>query len=294
MNAREKIRKVVLPVGGFGTRFLPATKAIPKEMMPVGNVPLIQHALEEARDAGIEQFIFITGRNKNAIMNHFDVAYELDSRLSESAKIQELALTRNWLPSSGKTIFIRQQRPAGLGHAIMCAKGVIGNEPFAVILADELFVPGVLRALIETYNSFGGSVLGLAEVSPLLADQYGIASVQAIDSRVSKVIGLVEKPNYGTAPSNLSVAGRYVLQPEIFDFLQQTLPGRNNEIQLTDALSAMLTTSDVFGCTLRSERFDCGSPLGWLEANIASFLKSELTSVRAHDMLRKYSCTYSE
>jgi len=288
---RKKIRKVVFPVGGFGTRFLPATKALPKEMLSVGKVPLIQLAFEEAKAAGIEQFILITGRNKNAISNHFDNSYELNSVLSENDKKLELSLTRDWLPDAGKMIFIRQQVPAGLGHAILCAKDVIGDEPFAVILADELLYQpqGFLKSMIDTYNSYGGNLLALFQVEKANTKNYGIVSVEERKEAILKIKDMIEKPTPEAAPSDLAIVGRYILQPEIFEFLNKTKPGKNGEIQITDAMKEMMqaTVTKFHGMVFQGERFDCGSYLGLLEANIAYSLRDEKISGQVKNILKK-------
>jgi UTP--glucose-1-phosphate uridylyltransferase len=287
----KKIRKVVFPVGGFGTRFLPATKALPKEMLAVGKTPLIQLAFEEARDAGMEQFIMITGRNKSAITNHFDHAYELNSILSENDKKLELAMTKDWLPDAGKMVFIRQQVPAGLGHAILCAKDVIGDEPFAVILADELLYQpkGFLKSMIETYNSYGGNLVALFKVAQEETKSYGIVSPGTIDGAIVKINDMVEKPSVESAPSNLAIVGRYILQPEIFAFLSKTKPGRNGEIQITDAMREMMKSqlASFHGVLFQGERFDCGGYLGLLEANIAYSLRDPKISAQVKNLLKK-------
>lgn len=288
----KKIRKVVFPVGGFGTRFLPATKSIPKEMLPVDNIPLIQHAFEEARAAGMEQFIFITGRNKSAINNHFDVSYELNAMLSERDKQLEIQLTKNWLPEPGKIVFIRQQAPMGLGHALLCAKDVVGDEPFAVILADEFLVKGqpFLKQMVQTYNDHGDNVIGLYEAEKASLKNYGVAAVENFKPNLFKLSKLVEKPKLEEAPSNLIIVGRYILQPQIFDFLSQTLPGANNEIQLTDAMNAMIQNKNNFlGLVFDGHRFDCGEHLGWLEANVFCSLLNGDKSNAVKQILNKYA-----
>ncbi|NRA73596.1 MAG: UTP--glucose-1-phosphate uridylyltransferase GalU [Rickettsiales bacterium] len=287
----NKIRKVIFPVGGLGTRFLPATKALPKEMLPVVNIPLIQFAFEEAQNAGIEQFIFITGRNKNAINNHFDHAYELNSILSEREKKLEISLTKDWLPDAGKIIFIRQQNPAGLGHAVLCAKDVIGNEPFAVILADELLYQkqGFLKSMIEAYNSHLGNFVGLFPVEKDKTKNYGIVSAKKSNDTILEINEMLEKPDPKDAPSNLAIIGRYILQPTIFEFLNKTAPNKNGEIQITDAMQAMLssTKEKFYGMIFQGERFDCGNYLGLLEANIAYALKDLKFSSQVKNILKK-------
>jgi len=289
---KQQIRKVIFPVGGFGTRFLPATKALPKEMLSVANVPLIQLAFEEARSAGIEQFIFITGRNKNAIGNHFDQAYELNSILSEHDKEVELSLTKDWLPEAGKIIFIRQQEPAGLGHAILCAKDVIGDEPFAVVLADELLSQpkGFLKSMINAYNLCAGNFLALSKVAQADTQNYGIVSFEKTNEIIVKIKDMIEKPSPEIAPSNLAIVGRYILQPKIFEFLTRTKAGKNGEIQLTDAMREMIKSNaaDFYGMQFKGERFDCGSYLGLLEANIAYSLQDKRWSDQVKNILKKH------
>lgn len=293
----KKIRKVVFPVGGFGTRFLPATKAIPKEMLPVNNIPLIQYAFEEARAAGMEQFIFITSRNKSAIANHFDVSYELNALLSEQDKQLELQLTKDWLPEQGNIIFIPQQMPLGLGHALLCAKNVVGDEPFAVILADELLISqdSFLKQMVEVYNDHvsmkgeGYNVIGIHAADPACLKNYGVAAVEGYKSNLFRLSGLVEKPKLSEAPSNFILVGRYILQPQVFEFLSKTMPGANNEIQLTDAMNAMLQKTHKFlGLAFDKHRFDCGESIGWLEANVFCSLMNRDKSKAVEQMLNKY------
>lgn len=294
----QKIRKVVFPVGGFGTRFLPATKAIPKEMLPVNNIPLIQYAFEEAKAAGMEQFIFITGRNKSAINNHFDVSYELNSFLSDQDKKLELQLTQSWIPDPGKIVFIRQQIPAGLGHALLCARDVVGNEPFAVILADELFVSptSFLKQMVEVYSDNPGNIIGIDEEEQSALKNYGVAAIENYKDNLLKLTGLVEKPDATEAPSNFIVAGRYILQPQIFDFLSKAKPGKNNEIQLTDAMNAMLREKQepFFGLKFDGHRFDCGTHNGWLDANIFCALMNKSRRAEVESLLHKYFKTCLE
>jgi UTP-glucose-1-phosphate uridylyltransferase len=287
----KKIRKVVFPVGGFGTRFLPATKVLPKEMLSVGKTPLIQLAFEEAKAAGMEQFIMITGRNKSAISNHFDQSYELNSILSDNDKKLEFALAKDWLPEPGKMVFIRQQVPCGLGHAILCARDVIGNEAFAVILADELLYQprGFLKSMVEAYEAHGGNFVSLFQVKKEEANNYGIISVDERNGAVIKIKDMVEKPAITDAPSDLAIVGRYILQPEIFEFLDKTKPGKNGEIQITDAMKEMMKTSsaEFRGLVFQGERFDCGNYLGFLEANIAYALKDKKISEQVKNILKK-------
>ena len=288
----QKIRKAVFPVGGLGTRFLPSTKALPKEMLPVANIPLIQRAFMEAKEAGIEQFIFINGRNKNVISNHFDIVYELNSVLSENAKARELSIINDWLPESGKTVFIRQQQTAGLGHAILCAKDAVGDEPFAVILADELLYSpnseeNFLKNMVRLYQERDANIIGLAEVAKSEVKKYGIAdgSTDKTNSKVLNLVDLVEKPEVEKAPSNFSITGRYILKPEIFEFLKNQKAGVNSEIQLTDAMKKMMDSSDFLGLIFKGLRYDCGSPDGWLEANIALSLLNKETKEKTIEII---------
>jgi len=264
----------VFPVGGLGTRFLPATKSMPKEMLPVVDKPLIHYAFEEARAAGIEQFIFVTGRNKHAIEDHFDHVYELQTHLSTKNKNRELELTSNWLPQAGNVCFTRQQEPRGLGHAVWCARHLIGNEPFAVILADDMVHAKTpcLKQMVEAYAETGGNILGVMDIERDKTDRYGIVDIDARhksrDKRITKAKGLVEKPAPKDAPSTLSIIGRYILQPEIFDILDKQKPGAGGEIQLTDAINKMVSKG-VYGYRFEGTRYDCGGLVGFVAANVA-------------------------
>ncbi|NLA51702.1 MAG: UTP--glucose-1-phosphate uridylyltransferase GalU [Alcaligenaceae bacterium] len=265
------IRKAVFPVAGLGTRFLPATKAMPKEMLPVVDKPLIQYAVEEAVKAGITDLIFITGRHKRSIEDHFDYMPELEHELEQKGKQELLDIVRNILPSNVNCIYIRQPAPLGLGHAVLCAEPVVGNEPFAVLLADDLIdaeVP-VTQQLIDVAHAFGGSVLGTQVVAPSETKKYGIIAGQSLDDKVRRVEQIVEKPNPEDAPSNSAVVGRYILEPEIFEHLRHTQKGAGNEIQLTDGIASMLQSRKVFGCDYEGVRYDCGSKEGFFRANIA-------------------------
>lgn len=273
----NKVKLAVFPVGGLGTRFLPATKAMPKEMLTVVDKPLIQYAYEEARAAGIEQFIFITGRNKNVISNHFDHAYELQQVLTEKEKKDQLALTKDWLPKAGNVAFIRQQEPLGLGHAIACARHFAGNQPFAVLLADEMFLSPqktLLQEMVEVYEQRGGNIIGVSEVPKERVSSYGVIAPKQEDANgVITIGGMVEKPKPEDAPSNLSIVGRYVLEPQIFDYLAKGQKSKDGEIQLTDAMASMLHDRPFYGVKLKGERFDCGGRKGFMEANIAYALQ---------------------
>ena len=265
------IRKAVFPVAGLGTRFLPATKAMPKEMLPVEDKPLIQYAVEEAVKSGITDLIFITGRHKRSIEDHFDYMPELEHELEQKGKQELLDIVRGILPSNVNCIYIRQPAPLGLGHAVLCAEPVVGNEPFAVLLADDLIdadVP-VTQQLIDVAHAFGGSVLGTQIVEPAETKKYGIIAGKSLDDKVRHVEQIVEKPNPEDAPSNSAVVGRYILEPEIFEHLRHTQKGAGNEIQLTDGIASMLQSRKVFGCDYEGVRYDCGSKEGFFRANIA-------------------------
>lgn len=289
------IKKAIFPVGGLGTRFLPATKAMPKEMLPVASKPLIQHAFEEAVEAGIEQFIFITGRNKNAISNHFDHSYELQRILSDKQKKDALAMSKDWLPSAGNVAFVRQQEPLGLGHAVWCARNFIGkDEPFAVLLADDLFFnhgdDNVMKQMVDCYQEKGGNMIAISEIDEEYTHRYGIIAPEAEDGKTVKIRHMVEKPAPADAPSRLAISGRYILQPEIFDFLENQKKGSGDEVQLTDAMDRMLTKgADYHGVKFEGQRFDCGSRIGFLEANIALSLAHDELRDGVKDIITKYS-----
>lgn len=285
----QKIRKIVFPVGGLGTRFLPATKAMPKEMLPVVDKPLIHHAFEEARAAGIEQFIFITGRNKNVLNNHFDHSYELQSILSEANKNKELALTKNWLPDPGNIIFIRQQEPLGLGHAVWCARHVIGNEPFAVALADDIVLAktACIKQMVDNYID-GSHMVAVMDVPREKTNRYGILDIESEKGQIVKCRGLVEKPAPDKAPSTLSIIGRYILQPSVFDHLSKFEKGAGSEIQLTDAIAHSIGKTDVYGYRFEGKRFDCGERTGYVEANLAFALANPEMRDRVKAFLKDY------
>jgi UTP--glucose-1-phosphate uridylyltransferase len=275
----KRIRKAVFPVAGLGTRFLPATKAMPKEMLTVVDRPAIQHVVDEARAAGIEHFIFVTGRNKESIENHFDRQPELEETLAKRNKTKELELLAKDLPAAGATSFTRQQEPLGLGHAVWCARDIVGDEPFAVLLPDMLHhgEPACLKEMIDAYDAHGGSHIAVAPVPEEDAHLYGIVAVDDKDAKVSKITGMVEKPKQGTAPSNLHVTGRYILQPEIFDILENQERGAGNEIQLTDAMMAMQESGKYPFHAVRFDGtiYDCGTKIGFLMANVAYALERE-------------------
>jgi UTP--glucose-1-phosphate uridylyltransferase len=266
----NKVTKAVFPVAGLGTRFLPATKASPKEMMPVVDKPLIQYAVEEAVAAGITDMIFVTGRTKRAIEDHFDKAYELESELALKHKDEMLEFVQNLLPRNINCIYIRQSEALGLGHAVLCAKPVIGNEPFAVLLADDLLDadPPVMKQMTDTYEYYRCSVLGVMDVARADTSSYGIVKSSSVAERVERIEAIVEKPKPEDAPSTLAVVGRYILTPRIFHHLESVTPGSGGEIQLTDGIASMLVEEQVLAYRYAGTRFDCGSKLGYLQATV--------------------------
>ncbi len=268
----KPVRKAVFPVAGLGTRFLPATKSMPKEMLTVVDKPLIQYAVEEALEAGIEQIIFVTGRGKGALEDHFDISYELEATMKARGK--SLSVIESIRQKPGSPVYVRQQEPLGLGHAVWCAREIVGDEPFAVLLPDELMVGGFLKQMVGAYEKVGGNVIGALEVPDSETDKYGIISPGTTDGKLTEVVGLVEKPK-GKAPSNLMIPGRYILQPEIMKILDQQEPGAGGEIQLTDAMAKLIGTQPFHGFTFDGQRYDCGDKAGWLTANIALGLARE-------------------
>jgi UTP--glucose-1-phosphate uridylyltransferase len=267
----KKITKAVFPVAGLGTRFLPATKASPKEMMSIVDKPLIQYAVEEAMAAGIIDMVFITGRTKRSIEDHFDKAYEMEAELEARGKHELLKIARDTAPSHINCIYIRQSEPLGLGHAVLCASAVVGDEPFAVLLADDLIDADtpVLKQMADVYSYYRCSVLGTMEVPREQTRQYGIVSTEAESGDVQRIKGIVEKPAPDQAPSTQAVVGRYILTPHIFDHLRRVKPGAGGEIQLTDAISSLLAEEAVLAYRFKGTRYDCGSKLGYLQATIA-------------------------
>jgi len=265
-----KLKKAVFPVAGFGSRFLPVTKASPKEMLPIVDKPLIQYAVEEAAAAGITEMIFVTGRNKRAIEDHFDKAYELETELERKGKDVLLDQVRSVLPEGVKCIYIRQPEPLGLGHAVLCAQPVVGDAPFAVILADDLMDPDAraMSRMAQAFEREGSSLLGVEEVPREQTQSYGIVTIDRMDGDLARIHSIVEKPKPADAPSTLGVIGRYVLTPRIFELLAEVSPGAGGEIQLTDAISALLGHERVLAVRLPGRRFDCGSKLGYLQATI--------------------------
>lgn len=287
----KKITKAVFPVAGLGSRFLPATKAQPKEMLPIVDKPLIQYAVEEAVAAGITEMIFITGRNKRAIEDHFDKAYEMEAELEAAGKEELLTLVRSVIPSNIHCIFIRQSAPLGLGHAVLCARPVIGNEPFAVLLADDLMdaddgqLP-VIAQMTRLYETERASIVAVQDVPRALTRQYGIVSSSAYKERLELMHGIIEKPMPEDAPSTLGVSGRYVLSNRIFDYLENQVKGQGGEIQLTDAIARLLQSEPVYAYRYAATRYDCGSKLGYLEASVALGLKHPETGAAFAAYLR--------
>jgi UTP--glucose-1-phosphate uridylyltransferase len=275
----RKIRKAVFPVAGLGTRFLPATKAMPKEMLTVVDRPLIQHVVDEAREAGIEHFVFVTGRNKGVIEDHFDRQFELESTLRERGKTTELALLDRDLPGAGAMSFIRQQSPLGLGHAVWCAREIVGSEPFALLLPDVLVQAkkSCLAQMIDAYAALGANanLIAVEEVPEDLTHMYGVVGMGKRKGSAFEITGMVEKPPRGKAPSNRIITGRYILQPEIFEFLAKQERGAGGEIQLTDAMLGLAKKQPFYGVDFEGRTFDCGSKIGFLSANVAYALARE-------------------
>jgi len=287
----KKLRKAVLPVAGLGTRFLPATKAMAKEMLPVVDKPLIQYAVEEAREAGIEQFCLVTGRGKTALIDHFDVAYELEATLRERNKTDLIVMLDTMKVLPGSITTVRQQVPHGLGHAIWCARAFIGEDPFAILLPDDLVLSDVscLKQLADAYAETGGNVVAVAEVPHDQTNKYGIVRVGHDDGRMVEVLGLVEKPRPEDAPSNLSVIGRYILLPEVLEHLSRMERGSGGEVQLTDAMAKMIGHTPFHGLRYEGRRFDCGDKIGFLEAQIAFALKRPDLAPAVREFLRHYT-----
>ena len=288
--AIKPLRKAVFPVGGLGTRFLPATKAVPKEMLPVVDRPLIQYAVDEAIEAGIEQMIFVTGRGKSAIEDHFDIAYELEATMSARGKSLKLLEQTRLAP--GAVAYVRQQEPMGLGHAVWCARDIIGDEPFAVLLADDFMVgePGCLKQMVAAYEQTGGNIICAQEVPDDMTHMYGVITPGTRDGALTEVKGLVEKPAAGTSPSNLAVIGRYILQPEVMRILETQGKGAGGEIQLTDAMARMIGDQPFHGLTFQGKRYDCGDKAGYMTANLAVALTrpeiAETVRIFAVDLLK--------
>ncbi len=288
----KPLRKAVLPVAGLGTRFLPATKATAKEMLPVVDKPLIQYAVEEARAAGIEQFCMVTGRGKIGLVEHFDIAFELEATLRERGKDDVLKMLNDQALPPGSIASVRQQVPLGLGHAIWCARSFIGEDPFAILLPDDLVLSKTpcLQQLAEAYNETGGNIVAVTEVPREQTNRYGILDVASDDGRLVEVRGLVEKPDPKDAPSNLSIIGRYVLMPQVLQYLSKMERGAGNEVQLTDAMAKMIGNTPFHGLRYEGERFDCGDKVGFLEAQIAFALQRP----DLQDAVRKFLTKYRE
>ena len=286
----RRVRKAVFPVAGMGTRFLPATKANPKEMLPIVDKPLIQYAAEEAVEAGIEELIFVTGRAKRSIPDHFDKAYELEAELEKNNKPQMLELVRNILPPHVSCIYIRQAEPLGLGHAVLCARPAVGDEPFAVILADDLIdggeAGGCLKQMMGVFSHYNTGVIAVQPVPPEDTDKYGIVEVKSVDGRVSKIQTIVEKPKPAVAPSNLAVVGRYILPGEIMQILATLERGAGGEIQLTDGIARLLERQQVLAYEFIGTRYDCGSKLGYLDATVDYALKHPELATDFAELLR--------
>lgn len=285
--AHKPIRKAVFPVAGMGTRFLPATKAVPKELLPVVDRPLIQYAVDEAIEAGIETMIFVNGRGKGAIEDHFDMAFELET--TQAARGKSVDALKGTRLTPGNAVFVRQQEPLGLGHAIWCARDIVGDEPFAILLPDEFMHgkpgKGCLKQMVDAYNQTGGNLICALEVPMEQTPSYGVLDPGARNGALTEVKGLVEKPAAGTAPSNLIIAGRYILQPQVMQHLARHEKGAGGEIQLTDAMAAMIGNQPFHGVTFDGQRFDCGSKAGYIEANLSLALESP--EIGAH--IREYA-----
>lgn len=283
MMKHKKVRRAVFPVAGLGTRFLPATKAVPKEMLTVVDKPIIQYVVDEALDAGIEHFVFVTGRNKHVIEDYFDIHFELEQTLRERSKKAEMTLLAQQLPKAGTVSFTRQQEPLGLGHAVWCAREIIGDEPFALLLPDMIMrgAKGCMKGMVELYDERGGNIVAVEECAPDQAHKYGIVAVgEAIQDDGYRMTGMVEKPPFGTAPSNFFINGRYILQPEIFKILATQERGAGNEIQLTDSMLQLLSKQDFTAYHFRGTTYDCGAKDGFILANVAFAL--ERNDIRPH------------
>jgi UTP--glucose-1-phosphate uridylyltransferase len=285
----QRIRKAVFPVAGLGTRFLPATKTVPKEMLPIIDRPLIQYAVDEAIEAGCDTLVFVTNRYKHAVADYFDKAYELEQKLEKSGKHEQLELVRNVLPEGVRAVFVTQAEALGLGHAVLCAKPVIGDEPFAVVLPDDVIWnrgPGALAQMADIAEETGSSVIATQTVPREQTSSYGIAAVDGFSGRQGRITSIVEKPDPADAPSTLAVVGRYVLSPRIFDLLEQVTPGSGGEIQLTDAISALLAEQPVIAYRFQGTRFDCGTHIGLIEATIRYALDHEKLSEAARNLMQ--------
>ena len=282
-----KIKKAIFPVGGLGTRFLPATKSMPKEMLPVVDKPIIQYAVEEAANAGIEQFIFVTSRGKSSIENHFDHSFELENNLLSKGKKETLKTAQEMLKIPGSFAYVRQQEPAGLGHAVWCARHLVGNEPVAVILADDLIKgSNTIKEMISNYSS--GNMLAIMDVNNQDVSSYGIISPgKTLENNMTEILGLIEKPSIDKAPSNMAVVGRYIIEPSVFKELEKQNRGTSNEIQLTDAIANRIGKSNCSGYKFTDERFDCGSKLGFIQANIKLSIERDDLSEKLKSWLKE-------
>lgn len=284
----KRIRKAVFPVAGLGTRFLPATKTVPKEMLPIVDKPLIQYAVDEAVEAGCDTLVFVTNRYKHSVADYFDKAYELEQKLERAGKHEQLELIRNVLPPGVRAVFVTQSEALGLGHAVLCAKPVIGDEPFAVLLPDDLIWSrgdGALKQMADRAQATGSSVIAVQDVPREQTGSYGIVATDAFDGQAARIRGIVEKPTPDVAPSNLAVVGRYILDPSIFDLLETTQKGSGGEIQLTDAIATMLSHKTVEAFRFHGTRFDCGTHLGLIEATVRYALDHELLSEAARSLM---------
>ena len=281
-----KIKKAIFPVGGLGTRFLPATKSMPKEMLPVVDKPIIQYAVEEAANAGIEQFIFVTSRGKSSIENHFDHSFELENNLLSKGKRETLKTAQEMLKIPGSFAYVRQQQPAGLGHAVWCARHLVGNEPVAVILADDLITgSNTIKEMISNYSS--GNMLAIMDVNNQDVSSYGIISPgKTLENNMTEILGLIEKPSIDKAPSNMAVVGRYIIEPSVFNELEKQNRGTSNEIQLTDAIANRIGKSHCYGYKFTNDRFDCGSKLGFIQANIKLSIERDDLSEKLKSWLK--------
>ncbi|MEQ9435996.1 UTP--glucose-1-phosphate uridylyltransferase GalU [Hyphomonas sp.] len=288
-----RIRKAVLPVAGMGTRVLPATKAIPKEMLPVVDRPAIQYVVDEALEAGIEHIVFVTGRGKSAIEDYFDINYELDASLKQKGKDAILAQVQRTVLPAGAASFVRQQSPLGLGHAIWCARDIIGNEPFAVLLPDVIVKssPSCLAQMVSAYDEVGGNIVAVDPVPMERVSSYGVIAPKSRSGRLIEMSGMVEKPPVESAPSNLKITGRYILQPEIFGLLADQAAGAGGEIQLTDAMARQMETQSYYAYEFEGREYDCGSKLGYFEAVMAHAVDNEETAEGARDLIRKFAAS---
>ncbi len=285
-----RVRKAIFPVGGLGTRFLPATKAMPKEMLPIVDKPLIQYAVEEAQAAGIEELIFVTGRGKEAIEDHFDRSFELEHTLEERGKTSELEALRAWMPKAGNIAYTRQQEPLGLGHAVWCARELVGDEPFAVLLADDLILAKTpcLKQMADAYPEVRGNLIAVMDVPREHTQRYGVVDAGRADGRLVQVRGLVEKPAPEKAPSTIAVIGRYILEPTVFEYLGRKTRGAGGEVQLTDSLIPMIGRGPFHGYRFEGRRFDCGDKVGFFEANLAFATARPDMGAEIKKILRNY------